>query len=297
MVVFDCEKEADSRQKILIVDDVPISIKILQESLKDEYDICVVTSGKDALQLVAGDNRPDLILLDIIMPEMDGYETCARLKSNPHTANTPIIFLTVMDADEDEEKGLALGAVDYVTKPVSIPILKARVRTHLALKQVEDELRRYQDHLEDLVYKRTHELTNANRRLEDEIGERIRAEQEIKKYRDNLELLVRERTNELAAANARLESEIAERKQAEKDREQLIGELQDALGRVKILSGFLPICASCKKIRDDKGYWNQIEAFICEHSDAEFSHSICPDCVKKIYPDVYDKKRAKVIKE
>jgi hypothetical protein len=80
--------------------------------------------------------------------------------------------------------------------------------------------------------------------------------------------------------------EITNRKKAEEEREKLIMELQNALGKVKLLSGFLPICAACKKIRDDKGYWNQIESYIRDHSEAKFSHSICPDCFKKLYPEL-----------
>jgi len=85
--------------------------------------------------------------------------------------------------------------------------------------------------------------------------------------------------------------DITERKQAEEEREGLIGELQEALAKVKTLSGLLPICASCKRIRDDQGYWQQIEAYIRDHSEAEFSHSVCPECAKKLYPEVFDKKK------
>lgn len=100
-----------------------------------------------------------------------------------------------------------------------------------------------------------------------------------------------QRTSSLESANARLRLEIAERKTVEKEREQLISELQEALSEVKKLSGMLPICSHCKKIRDDKGYWNQVESYIGSHSEAEFSHSICPACAKKFYPDIpiYDK--------
>lgn len=86
-----------------------------------------------------------------------------------------------------------------------------------------------------------------------------------------------------------VKEDITERKQAEAERERLIGELQEALAKVKTLSGLLPICASCKKIRDDKGYWNQIEGYIHDHSEAEFSHSICPDCARRLYPEIYEK--------
>jgi PAS domain S-box-containing protein len=92
-------------------------------------------------------------------------------------------------------------------------------------------------------------------------------------------------------------TDITERKKVEEEREKLIHELQDALGKIKTLSGLLPICASCKKIRDDKGYWNQIEAYIGDHSEAEFTHSICPECMKKLYPDFADNKNKEVIKE
>jgi len=100
-------------------------------------------------------------------------------------------------------------------------------------------------------------------------------------------------SKDIEQKNNSLEREIKERKEAQKEREKLIGDLQKALGDVKTLSGLFPICASCKKIRDDKGYWNQIESYIKEHSDAEFSHSICPECSKKLYPEYYEQKNKK----
>ena len=115
---------------------------------------------------------------------------------------------------------------------------------------------------------------------------------DLKEYRDRLlaysselETKVAERTIELKNANERLQLELIERKRAEEEREKLVQELQKTLAKVKTLSGLIPICASCKKIRDDKGYWGQIESYIRDHSEAEFSHGICPDCMKKLYPD------------
>jgi hypothetical protein len=95
----------------------------------------------------------------------------------------------------------------------------------------------------------------------------------------------------LAGREHLLESflDITERKRAEEERERLIGQLQNALAEVKTLSGLLPLCSSCKRIRDDKGYWQQIEAYIRDHSEAEFSHSVCPECAKKLYPEVFEK--------
>lgn len=103
-----------------------------------------------------------------------------------------------------------------------------------------------------------------------------------------LELRVEKRTTELRKTNENLMQEMVERQRAEQEREKVIVELQEALAQVKKLSGLIPICASCKKIRDDKGYWQQIEAYIRDHSEAEFSHGICPECAKKLYPDLFD---------
>jgi PAS domain S-box-containing protein len=112
-------------------------------------------------------------------------------------------------------------------------------------------------------------------------------EQELKRHRDDLEGIVRERTYALETANQKLNEEILERKKAEEEKAKLIVELQNALANVNMLSGMLPICSSCKKIRDDQGYWTQIEAYIRAHSEAEFSHSLCPECAKKLYPLFY----------
>ena len=99
---------------------------------------------------------------------------------------------------------------------------------------------------------------------------------------------VKKRTKDISEINKHLNLEVKERRQAEKEKEQLIEKLQKTLSDVKKLSGLLPICASCKKIRDDKGYWNQIESYIRDHSEANFSHGICPDCKKKLYPDLFN---------
>jgi len=122
---------------------MPANIKVLGELLRDEYKIRLATGGKKALQMARSSNPPDLILLDVIMPEMDGYEVCAQLKADKATKNIPVIFITAMDLEKDETKGLSLGAVDYITKPFSLPIVKARVKTHL-------ELKHHRDILEDL---------------------------------------------------------------------------------------------------------------------------------------------------
>lgn len=129
-----------SKGKVLIVDDIPTNIKILGEALRTDYEISVAISGEKALEISMSDNQPDLILLDIVMPHMDGYEVCRRLKENAQTMNIPIIFITAKDDVSDETKGLELGAVDYITKPFNLPIIRARLRTHLSLKRKTDML-------------------------------------------------------------------------------------------------------------------------------------------------------------
>ena len=126
---------ANVREKptILIVDDTPANLSLLCEILKPDYRTKAAVNGEKALRLAFSDAPPDLILLDIMMPGMDGYEVCRRLKANPATRDIPVIFVTAMSEVEDETRGLALGGVDYVTKPISAPIVKARVKTHLAL--------------------------------------------------------------------------------------------------------------------------------------------------------------------
>ncbi|QXE89044.1 hybrid sensor histidine kinase/response regulator [Geomonas subterranea] len=131
------------RQTVMIVDDTPANIEILSESLGDDYELFFATSGLDALELIRAD-KPDLILLDIMMPGMDGFELCGILKGDPSTRDIPIIFVTAMIEEEQEIKGLELGAIDYLTKPISPHIVRARVKNHL-------ELKRYRDLLETLA--------------------------------------------------------------------------------------------------------------------------------------------------
>jgi len=135
--------ENKSMQRILIVDDAPRNISLLGELLKDKYQIQVANSGEKALRIAQEDTQLDLVLLDVMMPKMDGYEVCERLKKDERTRKIPIIFITGKDREQDEIKGFELGAVDYITKPFNPVIVRARVKTHL-------ELKRYRDFLEDM---------------------------------------------------------------------------------------------------------------------------------------------------
>jgi PleD family two-component response regulator len=165
-------------------------------------------NGRRALT-AAKKEHPDLILLDVVMPEMDGYEVCEQLKADERTANIPIVFISSLNETFNKVRAFSTGAVDYITKPFQVEEVLARVTTHIT----------------------------------------IRNQQKL-----------------LEAHNM---------------------ELQAALAKVKQLSGLLPICANCKKIRDDTGYWQQVEVYIESHSEADFSHGICPECTKELYADYY----------
>jgi len=176
---------------ILVVDDNFQNLQFIGSHLKENgYEPALTASGIQALNFSIK-QKPDLILLDIMMPEMDGYEVCERLKSDRSTKHIPIIFLTAKTGTEDIVRGFEAGAVDYVTKPFNSTELLARIKTHIQLKRSIDE--------------------------------------------------------------------------------------------IKTLRGIIPICAKCKKIRNDEGLWSQIELYIENNSEAAFSHAVCPECEKELY--------------
>lgn len=148
----------DLRPVVLVVDDTPDNIALLSGLLKERYKVKVATNGEKALA-VAKAAPPDLILLDIMMPVMDGYETCRRLKADRELEDIPVIFLTAKEEVEDENKGFELGAVDYITKPISSPILLSRVKTHLTLKQSKDFLKDKNHFLEMEISRRIKEIS------------------------------------------------------------------------------------------------------------------------------------------
>lgn len=210
------------RFKILIVDDISKNIQMVASILKKKgYQMAFAQNGKAALEHTKSVDF-DLILLDIMMPEMDGYEVCERLKRDPETKGIPVIFLTAKTDVESVIRGFEIGAEDYVTKPFNASELMARVKSHLELKRARD------------------------------IQNRLISEKEA-----------------------------------------LISKLEKAIEEIKTLKGFIPICCSCKKIRNDNDFWEQIEIYIQKHTDATFSHGLCPDCAEKLYPDLFEKIKKK----
>jgi len=151
------QDDMPNRATILVVDDTPENLAVLGDLLISDYHVKVANSGARALQLAKWEPRPDLILLDISMPDMDGYEVLEHLRAHTRTRDIPVIFVTAMDGVEDEEHGLALGAVDYITKPLRPSIILARVRTQLEVKRSRDLLRNHNDLLEAEVNRRMQE--------------------------------------------------------------------------------------------------------------------------------------------
>ena len=191
--------------KILVAEDEPVSRRLLEATLSRwGFTSVAVTNGAEAWQVLQGMAPPSLLILDWMMPEVDGIEVLRRLRASARNHAAYVILLTARGSRGDIVLGLEAGADDYITKPFDPPELRARV----------------------------------------EVGVRVLGLQEA-----------------LAAR---------------------VHDLENALSRVKRLQGLLPICSYCKKIRDDQNYWQQVEAYITEHSEAAFSHGICPDCYARV---------------
>lgn len=196
-----------SKITILNVDDDDACRYAIGKTLQHSgFQVKEASTGEEALRVAQ--EEPDLILLDVNLPDMSGFEVCNTLKSDPKTSSIPVLHLSATHKDDQSKiAGLGSGADGFLTHPIEPEVLIAYIKA-----------------------------------------------------------LLRARSSE-------------------KEKEKLIRELQEALAKVKLLSGMLPICASCKQIRDDKGYWTQIETYIRDHSEAEFSHGLCPDCMNELYPN------------
>ncbi len=212
---------------------------------------------QEAMKAALEAGKWDIVISDYVMPRFSGLKALRVLQESGH--DLPFIIVSGKIGEDIAVGAMKAGAHDYIVK----------------------------GNLARLVPAIERELRDAETRRQ-----RRRADEELKRAYEDLEIKVKERTAELSAANEALKEEISQRRKAEEEREKLIRELQQALAEVKTLSGLLPICASCKKIRDDKGYWNQIEVYIRDHSQAEFSHGLCPECAIKLYPEYFKERKA-----
>ena len=150
--------QSRDKQSVLVVDDTPDNLALMNEILRDHYAVRIANNGERALKIAASDSPPELILLDVMMPVLDGHEVCRRLKAQERTRGIPVIFLTAKSQVEDEQFGFELGASDYITKPVSPPIVLSRIKTQLALKAAGDFLRDKNAYLEAEIQRRTEEI-------------------------------------------------------------------------------------------------------------------------------------------
>ena len=235
---------------ILIVEDSLTQLTKLEQLLEGSgYTVGKATNGLEALAYL-GKNRPDLVISDIVMPEMDGYELCRRVKAHEDTKDIPFLLLTMLSEPHDIMKGLESGADNFITKPYDDASLLSRIQYILVNKELRRGLSA--DMGMELFFRGHRYFINSDR---------IQI----------LDLLI-------SAYEQALEQKIK--------LEQTNKELQDALATIKTLSGIVPICARCKKIRDENGEWKPVEAYVGQHSDASFSHGVCPDCAKVLYPDL-----------
>ena len=209
--------------KVLVVDDRPENLFAMKQVLAPlPLDLVTAESGNQALAHILHHDFA-LALLDVQMPEMDGFELASLIRENEATRHLPIIFLTALNKEDRYVfEGYENGAVDYLFKPIDPEIVKSKVCVFC----------------------------------------------------------------ELFRQRKVLEREIEARRKAEAQNRALITELQEALDNIKTLRGILPICAHCKKIRDDHGYWQQVETYISQHSDAQFTHGLCRECMEKLYPNL-----------
>lgn len=162
--MIDMHHMRNTPVRVLIVDDNKANIQLLIQALRDDYKLSVATGGRQAIDLARA-QQPDIILLDVMMPGIDGYETCENLQRDPATAHIPVIFLTALTKPEEKARAFETGAVDFVTKPVEILELQARVRTHLSLRAAQTQLRMHNERLEDLVDRRTRQLHDSQMEL------------------------------------------------------------------------------------------------------------------------------------
>ncbi len=241
------ELSPDKYITILIVEDSHTQAIYLKKILlQKKYNVTTAHNGEEALKAIKKE-KPNIVVSDVLMPEMDGYELCYKIKSDDNLKNIPVILLTTLSDPEDIIKGLKVGADHFITKPFKPDFLISHIQYIL----INHELRK---------------KGVADFGMEIYFGGR--------KY-----FLTSNRIQILDLLFSTYEAVIHKNKELER----LNRELEESIRTIKKLKGLIPICSECKKIRNDKGYWEQLEIFLKAHSDIDFTHGLCPECEKKYY--------------
>ncbi|MCP4221671.1 MAG: response regulator [bacterium] len=237
---------------ILVVEDSPTQAQQLQLILEDEnFKVECAENGKKALELLEK-NLPSVIISDVLMPELDGYQFCTRVKKNKRLAHIPVILLTSLSDPYDVINGLECGADNFITKPYDKEYLLSRLSYILANQKLRSVAAKEETEKGMDIYfaGKKYTITSQKMQIVDLLFSTYEAV-----LRKNLEL------------------------------KRLNKELKNAYENIRVLKGFIPICSNCKKVRNDDGFWEQVEVYIRDHSEADFSHSLCPDCVTELYPE------------
>jgi CheY-like chemotaxis protein len=250
---------------LLIVDDIAINRRLLKVTLEEQgYSVLEAGDGVEALQILDRETV-DAVISDVLMPNMDGFRLCCEIRKSDRFHALPFIILTsTYTSPADRKLAQAVGADRYLTKPAPVAAILDALRVAMDRQAVRplqsalideeaDVLRQYSETLVRKLEKKNTELNDALENLQ-------LAHKRIVELNTNLERRVQERTAELETCNR---------------------ELSHTLSEVKVLNALLPICSYCKKIRDDKDYWQSVEGYITQHTDAQFTHGICPECCKR----------------
>jgi two-component system, OmpR family, response regulator VanR len=238
---------------ILVVEDSKTQAHKLCQLLEREgFTVTVVHDGKSALEALSS-TPPSLVVSDVIMPDMDGFQLCSAIRSEPTVAHLPVVLLTTLSNPSDLLQALACGADHFITKPYDDEYLLAKMNSVVASldQPVEHPSESTNIAFGGHQYLIRHDMQRIVNLLISSYDSTVMKNRELQKTQKKLAVKVEE--------------------------------LQNALDEVKVLQGILPICMHCKKIRDDQSYWHQLERFITENSQAIFSHGICPECAESVY--------------
>jgi two-component system cell cycle response regulator len=248
------DESSEKKSDLLVVEDSPTQAEHIKYILeKHGYGVAVAKNGKEAMDYL-NTNLPSIIISDVVMPEIDGFELCKRIKADERPKNIPIILLATLLEPEDVIRGLESGADNFMTKPFNEEALIERI--HYVLLNAE-----------------------MRKNMSTDMGMEIA-------FAGGKHLITSSRIQMLDLLLSIYESAVIKNRELEKANRKL----KEANEKIKTLSGLLPICSFCKKVRGDDGYWNKIETYIEAHSGAEFSHTMCLECARKNYPQIYSEK-------